>query len=123
MYPERTVLLVDGDVDSRTVYRAVLQHCGYRVLEAEDGLMAVALAVSDRPDLVVTELTVPKLSGFDLLQRLRTQDATHGMRTIVLSAVAFDEDRQRAYAAGCELFLAKPVEPKELVYEIDKLIG
>ena len=122
MSQPRTVLLVDGDMDSRTVNRAMLQHYGYRVLEAADGVTAVKLAAAEPPDAVVTELSVPKLSGLELMERLRESESTNEVRLVVLSALTMESDIQRAYAAGCELFMSKPIEPQALVRELDRLL-
>ena len=116
------VLLVDGDADSRTVYRAILQHYEFEVLEALDGPAALETALRETPDIVVTELTVPKLSGLDLLRALRADDRTRDTCIIVLTAVSFESERTRAVQAGCQLFLSKPVEPQTLVEQIRRFL-
>jgi CheY-like chemotaxis protein len=117
------VLLVDGDADSRTVYRAILQHYEYEVLEALDGPAALELALQEPPDVVVTELTVPKLSGLDLMSELRSHEQTRHTCIIVLTAVNFEAEKKRAHEVGCQLFLAKPVEPQTLVEEIRRVLA
>lgn len=116
------VLLVDGDADSRTVYRAILQHYEFEVLEAPDGPGALETALRETPDVVVTELTVPKLSGLDLMQQLRVHDQTRETCIIVLTAVSFETEKKRALEAGCQLFMSKPVEPQTLVDQIRRLL-
>jgi CheY-like chemotaxis protein len=115
------VLLVDGDADSRTVYRAILQHYEYDVLEAVDGPAALEMALRELPDVVVTELTVPKLSGLDLMLELRDHEQTRDTCIIVLTAVSFESEKKRAIQAGCQVFLSKPVEPQMLVEQIRRL--
>ena len=116
------VLLVDADADSRTVYRAILQYFDYDVLEAHDGPDALQLALSDMPDVVVTELTLPRLSGLDLVRELRGHENTCNTHIVVLTAVSFDSEMHRASEAGCHLFLSKPVEPLTLVHQIQHLL-
>ena len=74
MHATKRILLVDGDSDNRAVYRAILKYQGYEVFEALDGPTAWELALSAQPAVLVTELALPKLSGFDLLQQLRNDE-------------------------------------------------
>jgi CheY-like chemotaxis protein len=117
------ILLVDGDLDNRAVYRAILRHRGYEVMEAADGEAALATARSKKPDILVTELALPKLSGLDLLTELRADEATHDIRVIVLTAITFAAERKQAEAAGCQLYLCKPVEPLALANAIGDILA
>jgi CheY-like chemotaxis protein len=123
MHATKRILLVDGDSDNRAVYRAILKYQGYEVLEALDGPSAWELALSAQPAVLVTELALPKMSGFDLLQQLRNDDRTRAIEVIVLTAINFEAERRRAEAAGARLFLCKPVEPLELTRAIESVLG
>src|SRR5690554_2930168 len=117
------ILIADGDRDSRTVYRVILQHHGYEVLEAEDGETALACALEQGVAVVVTELTLRQLDGHRLIERLRADSRTSELAVIVLTARALQADRDRARRAGCTEFLVKPVQPMELVEYVRDLTG
>jgi two-component system cell cycle response regulator DivK len=119
----KRVLIVDGDADSRAVYRIMLQHSGYDVYEAETGAVAHELVSRSRVDVVVMELTLHREDGYTLIERLRGDASTKGVCIVVVTARALRDDEDRVMAYGCELFLVKPVEPKLLVNEIDRLLG
>jgi two-component system, cell cycle response regulator DivK len=116
------ILIADSDGDSRTVYRIVLQHHGYDVLDAADGPSALRLAQSGAVALVITELTLRALDGHSLLEALMSDEKTAHIRVIVLTARALREDRERARNAGCVAFLTKPLQPTELLGEVRRLI-
>jgi two-component system, OmpR family, response regulator len=112
------VLIVDGDSDSRIVYRIVLQHHGYDTLEAEDGEAALRMIEAAPVHVVVTELTLRLVDGHTLVERLRARPDTQDICIIVVTARGLQEDRARAFRAGCTRFLLKPLEPQVLVREI-----
>jgi len=118
---KKTVLLVDRDEDSRVVYQTMLGHAGYHVVVAIDGDEGVALARSQTPDVVVTELALTKRSGLDLIRLLRKEASLGRTRIVVLTASGTDADQAEAVRLGCSLFLSKPVEPKTLLDMIDHL--
>jgi DNA-binding response OmpR family regulator len=109
--PKRTILLCEDDQNLRQLLRVVLGG-GYRFLEATNGDEAIKLALEERPDLVILDLMLPKLSGLDVLARLRTEPAAGRPRVIVMSAWADAEDA--ALAAGADRFIAKPFELDDL---------
>jgi len=119
----KTILLVDGDSDSRIVYRTILRHHGFDVVEAADGQAGLELARKVVPALVITELTVPKLGGLDLIRQLRALPETHAALLLVLTAIALESERIRAEAAGCTKFLTKPIEPQVLLQEVRLLLS
>ena len=109
--PKRTILLCEDDQNLRQLLRVVLGG-GYRFLEATNGDEAIKLALEERPDLVILDLMLPKLSGLDVLARLRTEPAAGRPRVIVMSAWADAEDA--ALSAGADRFIAKPFELDDL---------
>lgn len=117
-----TVLLVDGDRDTRAVYRIVLEHHRFTVLEAEDGELALRMVAECRPDVVVTELTLRLVDGHTLLERVRSDPRTADACVLVVTARGLQEDRERAEQAGCTRFLVKPLEPQQLLHEIRRTL-
>jgi CheY-like chemotaxis protein len=115
-------MLVDGDQDSRSVYRIVLTYHGYDVIEVADGESALVALQQDPCDVVVTELTLRLLDGHRLLERLRQDERTRDICVVVVTARGLEEDRERAEEAGCNRFLLKPLEPQALLREIAVLL-
>ena len=117
------VLVVDDQGDARQLIRRVLAECGAEVLTAGTAGEALALAARDRPDLVITDIGMPDVDGYELLKRIRTLAASARIPAICLTALARPEDRRRALRAGFLAHLAKPVDPSELVATIASIAG
>ncbi len=119
----KTVLLVEDNEDNRIVYSTILRHFGYHVTEALNGEEGIAKARAERPDLILMDISIPKMDGWEATQRLKADDTTKMIPIIALTAHALEEDRQKATQVGCDGYLAKPVEPRRVVQEVEKFIG
>jgi CheY-like chemotaxis protein len=119
----KTVLLVEDNEDNLVVYRTILEHVGYKVIEARDGEEGVSQARKELPDLILMDISIPKMDGWEATQRLKSDAATRGIPIIALTAHALEEDRQKAQQAGCDGYLAKPVEPRRVVQEVERFVG
>jgi len=120
---QKTVLLVEDNEDNLVVYRTILEHVGYRVIEARDGEEGVTQARQEMPDLILMDISIPKIDGWEATQRLKADSATRQIPIIALTAHALEEDRQKAVQAGCDGYLAKPVEPRRVVQEVERFVG
>lgn len=120
---KKTVLLVEDNEDNLVVYRTILDHVGYNVLEARDGEEGVRRARQEHPDLILMDISIPKIDGWEATRRLKADQATRDIPIIALTAHALEEDRERALAAGCDGYLAKPVEPRRVVEEVQRFVG
>ena len=118
-----TLLLVEDNEDNRIIYSTVLRHTGYEVVEALDGAEAVALARSVRPDLILMDISIPKIDGWEATKILRQDPTTRDIPIIALTAHALADDRERATAVGFTSYLAKPIEPRAVVAEVRRWIG
>ena len=114
------VLLVDDDLDARAMYRFYLKRMGCRVITARDGLAALDKAVKFIPDVIVMDLLMPRMDGWEAAARLKRQRTTSHIPVIAVSAVQTSRDRARA--AGCDAFLAKPCSPELLWLEVRVLL-
>ena len=115
-----TVLIAEDDDNLRELARVSLG-AGHRFIEAADGEAALALARSERPQLVVLDLMLPRKSGFDVLAELRRDEAYGDPRVVVITAWA--ETRDRALAEGADAFLAKPFAPDDLRRTVERLLA
>ena len=105
-----TVLVVDDDENNRQICSAFLEHVGYRVLEAADGVSALAIAHAERPQVVLLDIVLPVMDGYEIARRLKADPATAHIPIIVFTAAVLDGARDRAREAGADWFLAKPME-------------
>ena len=119
----QTVLLVEDNEDNRIIYSTVLRHLGYHVVEALDGMQAIELTRSLRPDIVLMDISIPEIDGWEATRILRQDPATKDIPIIALTAHALADDRERATAIGFTSYLAKPVEPRAVVAEVRRWIG
>jgi CheY-like chemotaxis protein len=105
----KTILIVEDVALNRDLLLQLLQD-DYALLIAEDGIAALAVAARSRPDLVLMDLSLPKLDGYEATRRLKADAATSRIPVVVLSAHAMKGDESRARAAGCDDFLTKPID-------------
>ncbi len=119
----KTVLLVDGDEDSRIVYATLLEHRGYRVLHAEDGEKGLRLVFEHLPDLLVLELRIDMIDGYDLIAHLKQDERTGRIPVLAVTASAMADDREKARRTGCSGYLPKPCKPSRMLAEVQRLIG
>ena len=117
------MLLVEDNEDNRTIYSTVLRYLGYQVIEAVDGLEAVALARSERPALILMDISIPGMDGWEATRVLREDPSTRNIPIVALTAHALADDRKRAMEVGFNSYLAKPIEPNAVVAEVRRLIG
>jgi CheY-like chemotaxis protein len=114
---------VEDNEDNRIIYTTVLRHVGSDVVEAEDGAQAIALARSARPDLILMDISIPEVSGWEATRILRADPATSEIPIIALTAHAMPDDRERAAHVGFTAYLAKPIEPRMVVAEVRRWLG
>jgi two-component system cell cycle response regulator DivK len=117
------VLLVDDDRECREMYAQCLRVAGFDVAEAHNGNQALSKAAEQTPSVVVTDLALPGIDGYQMTRKLRQQSTTERVPIIALTGYGgFMEDTQRALAAGCDAVLTKPCLPDRLLEEIERLL-
>ncbi len=116
------VLVVDDFEDNRAMYVEYLQFHGFRVAEAVNGADAVKRAIEILPDLVVMDLSLPVMDGWEATRRLRADPKTRDVLVIALTGHAEAAHAKKALDAGCDAFVAKPCLPQDLVEKIDVLV-
>jgi two-component system cell cycle response regulator DivK len=117
--PYRPLILVVEDFDdAREMYRDYLEFSGFRAETARDGREAIDKARTLQPDLILMDLSLPGIDGWEATRLLKTAPATSHLLIVALSAHALATEGDRARAAGCDGFIAKPCLPSDLVQEI-----
>jgi CheY-like chemotaxis protein len=119
----KRVLLVEDNEDNRTVYRTILEHFGYEVIEARNGQDGIQMAREDSPDLILMDISIPVIDGWEATKMLKADEATSHIPIIALTAHALATDRAKAEEVGCDGYLAKPCEPRRVVAEVERFIG
>ncbi|WP_394823358.1 response regulator [Pendulispora albinea] len=120
--PAPLILIVDDSQDNREMYVEYLESYGYRIAEAEDGAAALKTAFELAPSLVVMDLTLPVIDGWEATRRLRADPRTSSVPVIALTGHTEDRHHRAARDAGCSVFLLKPCLPERLLEEIQKLL-
>ncbi len=115
------VLVVDDEPDVLLLCRLNLQQRGHELLEAADGSTALALARDRHPDVIVLDLMLPGISGYDVLEALQRDELTTDIPVLVLTAKSLRADRERSHGLGASAFLTKPFLPNELCEMVDSL--
>lgn len=118
----QTILLVEDNEPSRDALGRRLERRGFRVVVAIDGRQAVTLARAELPDLILMDLGLPVIDGWEATRQLKADPATQPIPIIVLSAHALTADRETSLAAGADDFDSKPVRFEQLLAKIDRLL-
>jgi CheY-like chemotaxis protein len=116
------ILVAEDSSDQRALYVDILAGAGYRVLEASDGEMAVAIVRTERPRLVLMDVTMPGISGWNAVRTLKEDPNTMSIPIIVITGLVGTSDRDASLASGADQHLAKPVPPLQLLTEIRKFL-
>lgn len=117
------ILLVEDNPMNRDMLTRRLVKRGFDVVTAEDGLQGVDVASRDLPDLVLMDMSLPGIDGWEATRRLKAADATRGIPVIALTAHAMTDDRATALAAGCDDFDTKPVDFARLLDKMNTLLA
>jgi len=117
------ILLVDDYEDARVMYGHFLRMSGYEPLEAATGEEALELAHSRLPDLILLDMSLPGIDGWEVTTELKRNPRTKHIPIVALTAHALQSERQRTERVGCDGFLAKPCAPPDLLAEIARLLG
>jgi two-component system, cell cycle response regulator DivK len=118
----QTILYVEDNELNRKIVRDLLKRTTYDLIEAHDGEVGVALALDRRPDLILMDIQLPKISGLEATRRLRAEPSTRATPIIALTSFALSGDDTQAIEAGATEYLAKPYSPFELLGLIRKVL-
>jgi two-component system cell cycle response regulator DivK len=119
----KCILVVEDTEDNRRILRDLLTHAGFDLLEAGDGETGVAMAQMHRPDLILMDLQLPVLDGFEATRRIRADPDLRHMPIIAVTSYALSGDAERAIEVGCDAYVAKPYSPRALLAKIRGFLG
>ena len=119
----KRILVVDDQEDLRGVLRDLLIGSGYTVIEAADGETGVAKAKSDRPDLILMDIQMPVIDGYEATRRIKVDPDLNPIPIVAVSSFAMKGDEEKARAAGCDHYVTKPYSPMQLLRLIRGLLG
>jgi CheY-like chemotaxis protein len=117
------VLLVEDQSDLRRLYAEQLAISGFDVIEAEDGVDAIDHATNHTPDVVLMDLSLPRMDGWEATRRLKKDDRTAHIPVVALTAHDGAGELQRATSAGCDWFVPKPCSPAALIAEVRRVLA
>ena len=118
-----TILIVEDNLDNLSIYTTILRFHGFEVMSAGDGVTALNMVRTSRPDLILMDIAIPVVDGWEVTRRLKDDPATAQIPIIVLTAHALSSDRDRAYMEGADGYISKPADPSAVVNEIRRILS
>jgi two-component system cell cycle response regulator DivK len=119
----KTVLLVEDNEDNLVIYSTILRHSGFTVIEARDGQAGIDAAHREMPGIILMDVSIPLIDGWEATRRLKADPATAKIPIIALTAHALASDQQKAVDAGCDGYIPKPAEPRVVLAAVRRHLG
>lgn len=114
----KRILIVEDQEDNRIILRRLLSKAGYDLIEAMNGEDGVALALSMRPDLILMDIQLPVMDGYEATRRIKSNAELKSIPVIAVTSYALSGDEAKARAAGCDAYVAKPFSPRQLLAKV-----
>ena len=121
MNPKR-ILIVEDTEDNRRIMRDLLSNAGFEIIEAYDGQAAIAAASKHVPDLILMDIQLPVLNGYEAIRRIKADARLRSIPIVAVTSYALSCDKESARAAGCDRYVAKPFSPLQLLATIRELL-
>ncbi len=121
--PKARILVVEDNPDNRTLIMDILLSLGYAVIEAIDGEQGVEKALTERPDLILMDLSLPQMDGWTATAQIKAAEHMQAVPVIALTAHAMVGDREKALQAGCDDYISKPIDLRELQHKLAGYLG
>jgi two-component system cell cycle response regulator DivK len=119
----KRILVVEDQEDNRRILRDLLASVGYEIIEAVTGEQGIALAEAQRPDLILMDIQLPGVDGYEATRRIKANDALRHIPIIAVTSYALSGDDTKALEAGCDAYIAKPYSPRELLAKIRQYVA
>jgi two-component system, cell cycle response regulator DivK len=118
----KRILVVEDHEDNRQILRDLLGNAGYQMIEAETGEDGLAAAAAHKPDLILMDIQLPGLDGYEATRRLKADPTLSSIPIIVVTSYALSGDDAKARAAGCDAYVTKPFSPRQLLAKIKEYL-
>jgi two-component system, cell cycle response regulator DivK len=118
----KRILIIEDQEDNRQIMRDLLAASGYASIEAETGDQGLALAERETPDLILMDIQLPGMDGYEVTRRIKANAALRHIPIIAVTSYALSGDDQKAFAAGCDGYVTKPVSPRVLLAKIKQYL-
>jgi two-component system cell cycle response regulator DivK len=119
----KTILVVEDQEDNRQILRDLLASAGFRMIEAHDGQQAVTMARLQRPDLILMDIQLPLVDGYEATRSIKGDAELRHIPIIAVTSYALGGDEQKAQEAGCDAYVAKPYSTRHLLAKIGQFLG
>ena len=116
------ILYIEDNFDNLTLVKRVLEIEGYEVLSAETGQEGLTVAFEHRPDLVITDINLPDIDGYQVTDKLKKNQGTTHIPVIAMTANVMEKDKETVFEAGCDGYISKPIDVDELPYQIENFL-
>jgi two-component system, cell cycle response regulator DivK len=114
----KRILVVEDQEDNRRILRDLLTSVGYQIMEAEDGESGITAAKAQRPDLILMDIQMPIMDGYEATRQIKANPELRAIPIIVVTSYALSGDEDKARAAGCDDYIAKPYSPRQMLAKI-----
>lgn len=119
----KRILIVEDTEDNRRILRDLLTNAGYDIYEAYDGQAAVSAAAEFKPDLILMDIQLPIIDGYEAIRLIKANPSIQPPPIIAVTSYALSGDEEKAWAAGCDGYIAKPFSPRQILAKIRELLG
>jgi two-component system, cell cycle response regulator DivK len=118
----KRILMVEDTEDNRQIIRDLVSAVGYELIEAADGAEGLAMAEKEKPDLILMDIQLPIMDGYETTRRIKANPALKHIPVIAVTSYALSGDEAKTRAAGCDAYVAKPFSPRQLLAKINELL-
>ena len=123
MYENKKVLVVEDELKIRNVISMYLKKEGFSVLETGNGLEALSLTEKEKPDLIILDIMLPGMSGYEVCRKIKSNEDTKNIIIVILSAKGQEWEKSEGYQVGADLYETKPFSPKQLINNVKAIIS
>jgi CheY-like chemotaxis protein len=116
----RRALVIEDNKQNAYMVAYLLEHAGFTVVLARDGPTGLAMAAKERPSVIILDIQLPGMDGYEVADHLRADPSLHGVPIVAVTSFAMVGDRERAFEAGCTAYLEKPIDPETFVGSIER---
>jgi len=118
----KRILVIEDNENNMYLMRFMLEKHGHKVIEAKDGLSGVAMAIEQKPDLILMDIQLPDINGLEATRRIRKSDIANTIPIVAVTSYAMTGDREKTLEAGCSGYVEKPINPETFIQELKRYL-